>query len=173
VGSEVWLLEAPLGEGDEVLELPYASFYARKFWPGSLWRKFWPAISLENEKSLHRALLEAHEEDLFQSVRDVGDGGLAVSVAEACVGGDRCFGFEGDWSKTQKRRDLLLFGEGSGRAIVEISSAKRAHLMKLARDHSLNLSRLGSVTDGESFRLRPLCQGKVQELKESYFGCFR
>jgi len=167
-GNEVWLLETTI----ETPTLPYGSVYARKFWPTEMWRAEWPQVDLRMEKKLQLSLLEAHDLGLFESVRDVADGGLAVAIAEACVGGERLWGFEGDWSKTQKRRDLILFGEQPGRVIVEITPDHRAALMKLARSHELKLSRLGSVTDSEEFRLRPLCQGPVNELKQAWFGCY-
>ncbi|TVQ80379.1 MAG: phosphoribosylformylglycinamidine synthase subunit PurL [Bradymonadales bacterium] len=167
-GNDVWLLEAKPPN----LEMPFGSLYARRFWPEHQWRGDWPEVDWQAEKSLVEALIKAHEDELFVSVRDVADGGLAVALAEACVSGEKPFGFDGDWSTSQKRRDLLLFGEFSGRVVVEIRPEQRASFLKLSREYQLHSWRLGKLTDTGVFRLRPLCQGPVEELKAAWESCF-
>lgn len=168
-GNEVWLLEA----FPSTQSLPFGSFYARKFWPEGWWRADWPECHLDLEEKFHSALREALEEEIFVSIRDLSDGGLAVALAEACIQAKETLGFDGDLSKTQKRRDLLLFAETSGRVIVEIEPEKRSALLKMSREAGFGAHRLGQLTEEENFRLRPLCLGKVSELKEAYYACFR
>lgn len=162
--NEVWLLEA---QGDRH-ELPVGSCYAREYWPeDSSYMNSLPFMNLASEKRLCEALLEAHRQELFVSCRDVSDGGVACSLAEACFS-ENHFGFVGDWSKAQARRDKLLFGEGSGKVIVEIHPSRRAELMKLALAWKLEYRRLGSVTDDEEFSILPLLKGPAAELEASW-----
>src|SRR5205814_8389681 len=46
-----------------------------------------PWIDLEAEKRLHRVCFAAAEERLLRSLHDVGEGGLAVALAEFCLAG--------------------------------------------------------------------------------------
>ena len=162
-GNEVWLLSV---SGDQQ-KLPHGSLYSRCFWPDEMKMKDIPYLNLDQEKNLQEALLTAHDQELFISVRDVGDGGLAVSLAEACFENE-ALSFEGDFSKFQKRRDQLLFGEGGGRVICEIDGKNRAQIMKLARDFGLETKKIGEVVESENFAIRPLLRGPLAELKKSW-----
>jgi phosphoribosylformylglycinamidine (FGAM) synthase-like enzyme len=168
-GSEVWSLE--VSGNAEVL--PVNSVYSRLAWKDEFHDGRLPFLDLHAEKRLQNALLAGSERELFLSCRDISQGGLAVSLAKACLGGAKIFGFEGDLSKTQSRRDQLLFGEHQGRVIVEIPSSKRSELMKLGLEFQLQVKRLGTVTQDESFRIGPLLTGNVMELLESWTGVFK
>lgn len=164
-GNEVWLLEVP----GSTQALPFGSAYAREFWrEQESVKNFVPFLDLQAEKHLKEVLIQAHEKNLFVSCRDVGDGGLAVSLAEACFNQNECFGFEGDWSKYQNRRDYLLFGEHGGRVVVEIKPANRAELIKHAMKWKIEAKRIGSITKEKSFRLRPLLSGNIQDLYQAW-----
>lgn len=167
-GSEVWMLEAPSAsiKSGPTAGFPVGSLYERLFWPES--KPYLPAVDLNAERILGDALIEAHEQDLFLSLRDTGDGGLAPALVEACLSSSKALSFEGDWSKSQERRDYLLFSESGGRVIVEIDGSKRAQLMKLAMKFRIDAKRIGSVISGDKFRIRPLMTGSLQELKEMW-----
>lgn len=166
-GSEVWMVEVP-GNRES---FPWASTYARAIYP-ELKAAELPFLNLEGEKRLQTALLHASNKDLILSCRDVSEGGLAVSLAKACFG-EKLWGFEGDLSKTQSRRDELLFGEGAGRVIVEILPQRRAELMKLGLDFNLQVRKLGMVTTTGTFRIRPTLSGQVESLYKAWSGVFR
>jgi phosphoribosylformylglycinamidine synthase len=77
-----------------------------------------PWIDLEAEKRLHRLVLEATHERLLRSAHDVGEGGLAVALAECCFGGAANAGrIEGGM-----RRDALLFERVVAHAAVAAPS---------------------------------------------------
>jgi phosphoribosylformylglycinamidine synthase len=164
-GNEVWLIEAP----GNPQALPHGSTYARLFWPEEAGQLPW--IDLQAERQLQKALLGAHERRLFQSLRDVSDGGLAVALAEACFASN-IFGFEADLSKWTGRRDFLLFHEGGGRVVVEVEASRRAELMKWAMEFKLDCKRLGQVLSEPVFRIRPLCTGPIAELYSAWRGVF-
>lgn len=168
VGSEVWMIEVP---GNKQ-ELPVASLYARLFWSMAESQQGFPFLDLEGEKRLQEALIRGADHSLFLSTKDVGEGGLAVSLAKACFQKD-IKGFEGDFSKTQSRRDLLLFGEAQGRVIVEIQPSKRSELMKLGLDLNLTVKRLGSVVAAPIFRINPLLNGSIEDLRKVWRSVFQ
>lgn len=162
-GSEVWLLEVP-GNHDPY---PNSSLYAREFWPESHRYLAPPFLDLQGEKRLQEALLAAIQKKVFLSAREVGRGGLAVSLAKACFSEER-LGFDGDLSKTQARRDQLLFGEMQGRVLVEISPQRRAEVMKLGVEFQLNVKKLGQVCEAPLFRLRPTLTGSTSDLYRAW-----
>ncbi|MBN8555558.1 MAG: phosphoribosylformylglycinamidine synthase subunit PurL [Deltaproteobacteria bacterium] len=168
-GSEVWALEVS-GNSEN---LPVNSLYSRLFWKEEERDGRWPFLDLKSEKRLQNALLAGNDRNLFLSARDISQGGLAVSLAKACVGGEKNFGFEGDLSKTQSRRDQVLFGEHQGRPLVEIDPAKRSELMKLGLEFQIQLKRIGSVTSDETFRIGPLLSGDTIQLLQAWSGTFK
>ncbi|MDB5038526.1 MAG: purL [Bacteriovoracaceae bacterium] len=166
-GSEIWLLEIP---GNREL-FPEASLYAREFFP-ELKPSVCPFLDLEGEQRLQNALLKANDLNLMLSCRDVSTGGLAVSLAKACFSEKR-FGFEGDLSKTQSRRDQLLFGEAQGRVILEINPNRRSELMKLGAEFNLQIRKLGNVTQDPTFRIRPTLSGSIETLFQAWSSVFK
>jgi phosphoribosylformylglycinamidine synthase II len=165
--SEVWLLEVP---GNREI-FPWNSLYARTQFSESKSFEL-PFLDLRGEKRLQGALLRAHEVGLSLSARDVSEGGLAVTLVKGCFG-ERLFGFDGDLSKTQSRRDSMLFGEGQGRAIIEITPSRRSEVMKLAADFQLQVRKLGTVNVTGIFRLRPTLSGTTEALYRAWNGIFK
>lgn len=163
-GNEVWLLEA--SKNPELF--PHSSVYSREILKMQNTQP--PFLDLEAEKDLQSALLEAHDLELFESIRDVTDGGLAVALAEACF--QNQLGFEGDWSKSQQRRDFQLFDEAGGRVLVELDSSKKAALIKLSMKWKIEAKRIGSVMSDDVFRIRPLLNVRMSELKSAWNSGF-
>jgi phosphoribosylformylglycinamidine synthase subunit PurL len=92
-----------------------------------------PQPDLENERRLHEFLAAAAARRLLQSVHDVADGGLAVTLAESAMAGRL-----GVAARCQDP-----FGEGDGRVVVSVREADLAELRELAGD--LPLEQIGSV----------------------------
>lgn len=166
-GNEVWLIES----FQSSQSLPLGSLYAELRWSQEL-QEYLPELNLEAEKKLGEAVKAGLGAQIFESIRDVSDGGVACALAESCFGPEQHLGFEGDWSKSQDRRDKLLFSESGGRAIVEIKPENRAALMKLSMKYQTQIKRLGSLTEKNEFRIRPLMSGSLEELYQSWSGSF-
>lgn len=79
-----------------------------------------PMINLRLEVNVQKACRSGIESGLIESAHDVSDGGLAVTLTEAAVMGDRGVKVEvpitGRW-------DAALFGEAQSRIIVTVSSS--------------------------------------------------
>ncbi|HZS59920.1 MAG TPA: phosphoribosylformylglycinamidine synthase subunit PurL [Gemmatimonadaceae bacterium] len=94
-----------------------------------------PKCDLEAERRLIDALLDAIGRGVVRSAHDVSDGGLAVAIAECCVGNiERLFGAEIDLSAwASLPRMALLFGEGQGRIVVSTPDPAAVLLTAIAR----------------------------------------
>jgi phosphoribosylformylglycinamidine synthase len=111
-----------------------------------------PPIDLAVEHHLQRFLVEAAEDELLSSAHDLSDGGLAVAVAECCIGGPWdiiTMGAEIDLG--QHAEDVSdegwLFGEDGARALISCPPAHVAGLQRSAHAHGLACHYLGLVYD--------------------------
>ncbi len=102
--------------------------------------KMWglpPALDMDYEKRVHAAIREVIAQGLAESSHDVGDGGLAVVLAECCAEG---IGASISLD-TSLRPEFALFHEGPSRILVSTSQPEAVE--KIARDNKIECLRLG------------------------------
>jgi phosphoribosylformylglycinamidine synthase II len=104
-----------------------------------------PRVSLQGEKALTDALLDAIRAGTIRSAHDCADGGLAVALAE-CVMMDRLHQTGADvdlsaWQTLPLR--ALLFGEAQGRVVV--STPDEAAVLAIAARHGVPARAIGTV----------------------------
>ena len=106
------------------------------------------------------------ERGAIVACHDISDGGLAVALAEMCIGGD--IGAEVDLSRMEKlRSDVRLFSESNSRWLVELRKGKEKQLPK---DRKTKVVKLGSV-GGESLKItsnKTLVDTRVTKLADSF-----
>jgi phosphoribosylformylglycinamidine synthase len=105
-----------------------------------------PAVDLDHEKRLVDALLSAIAAGVVHSAHDTSEGGLAVALAECCMG-DReiMLGATVDVSEALVSSDrALLWGEAQGRVLV--STADVEGVLAQAKAHGIAARVIGSVT---------------------------
>jgi len=105
-----------------------------------------PALDLDYEKRVQAAIREVVQAGLAESSHDVGEGGLAVALAECSMDG---IGVEVQISGTL-RTEFALFHEGPSRVIV--STAQPDAVEEIARKHGVAAPRIG-VTIKERMRI--------------------
>ncbi|HXY31851.1 MAG TPA: phosphoribosylformylglycinamidine synthase subunit PurL [Gemmatimonadaceae bacterium] len=107
-----------------------------------------PACDLERERHTIDALLEAITEGLVSNAHDCSDGGLAVALAECCVGNRlHQLGAEVDlsaWSSLPLR--ALLYGEAQSRIIIGTKAPER--VVAIAKRQGVSVRAIGSVRAG-------------------------
>jgi len=102
-----------------------------------------PALDLAAEKALQQMVVAAIREGLVASAHDLSEGGLAVALAECCIGGDT--GCSVALSSGGLRTDALLFGESQGRVIVSTRPEKQEPLLALAAEFGVPARLVGTV----------------------------
>jgi phosphoribosylformylglycinamidine synthase II len=115
-----------------------------------------PWIDLGAETRLHRVCLAGAHERLFRSLHDVGEGGLAVALAECSFHGPG-LGARVDLEEGI-RTDALLFGESQSRMLASVRRRNLSRLRDLARRDDVPFTVLGEV------RGRSLVIGDVVDL---------
>jgi phosphoribosylformylglycinamidine (FGAM) synthase-like enzyme len=108
-----------------------------------------PPVDLAAERNLQRLLVAAAERGLLRSAHDCADGGLAVALAEACIGGPYATVSLGARialaGGTSPGPEALLYGEDMGRAVVSCARDRMATLLELAEQHGVPATSAGMV----------------------------
>ena len=105
-----------------------------------------PALDLGREKRLHDVLIEAAASGVLKSAHDCSDGGIAIALAECCIGdGHNSIGAEISITADGLRPDFLLFGEDQSRAVVSAGAEHGHRILEIARNHGLECAVIGRV----------------------------
>ncbi|MGB0088015.1 MAG: AIR synthase-related protein, partial [Planifilum fulgidum] len=115
-------------------------------------------------------VLEAIRRGWVSSAHDLSEGGLAVALAESCIGGGR--GAEID-VRTDLSAIAFLFSESQSRVLLSASPDAAEELEHFLRERGVPFERIGRVTEG---RLRVRLNGRevidagVGELSDVWEG---
>jgi phosphoribosylformylglycinamidine synthase subunit PurL len=125
-----------------------------------------PALDLGRERALHRVLAEAAARTVLASAHDCGDGGLAVALAEAAIGGGNGFAVT---LTTDLPAHVALFSESAARAVVSADPADEDELVRLASEHGVPIVRIGE-TGGPRALVEGLVDVPVRDLAAAWEG---
>lgn len=128
-----------------------------------------PRVDFTRERALHDTLRELIRSGLVESAHDCSEGGLAVTLAESAIGGDRQTGAEIDFGTTGLAPEVLLFNESQARVVITTRDA--AAVLKLAADRGIPARALGTVTSGDTLSITAdgtTHQWKVAELHRTW-----
>jgi phosphoribosylformylglycinamidine synthase len=125
-----------------------------------------PDLDLDLERRVQAAVLEAAAAGLLASAHDCAEGGLAVALAECCLGGGlgaRCSLEEvGAGRGLGSEGVAILFGEGQSRFLVSHSTEVAVQFRALMDRHRVPLRRLG-VVGGGRVRIEPVLDVSLGE----------
>ncbi len=115
-----------------------------------------PPVDLSAESALHRLLAAGAAARLLRSAHDLSDGGLAVALAECCIGGPWAtitFGADIDLKQHEDETsdEGWLFGEDAGRVLLSCRPEDVLAVQHLAHEHGVPCHLLGLVggVDGD------------------------
>jgi len=126
-----------------------------------------PSIDLDLEVRVQRAALAAIGEGLATACHDCSEGGLAVALAEMCIGGG--LGLDASGVKTGGRVDAALFGEGQSRMVMAVAAEAGERLAEVAAAHDVPIAHIGRVA-GKRLVLGRYIDLSVAELAAAYGG---
>ena len=150
VDDQIWMVGLPLeinNSPDRRISLGASSFleYIHGLKTGRP-----PEIDLDLEAKVHSFIRKIIKKRIINSAHDIGDGGLAVSIAECCISSG--FGANIILPSSLSRLDRLLFAEGGARVLISCSDHQLIQLnnqyKKLSKNDSnvFSMSYLGTVT---------------------------
>ncbi len=128
-----------------------------------------PWIDLKMERAVQECCLAAIRRGLLRSAHDISDGGLAVALAECCIGGpDKPMGVRIE-THEMIRGDALLFSESQSRIVVSLEESNLGELREVATEFKVPLQVIGNV-GGNRFIMQPLIRLPVEDLLAAWTG---
>jgi len=124
-----------------------------------------PKIDYEKELKLWDFVIKANEKGLLKAAKDVGVGGIAISLAKMAAVGDK--GFLGNFCFEDSRE---IFSETFSRALVEIEPKNMYAIEEQANEIGLSAIQLGTI-GGSKFTLCDI-EMDMERLKDIYFNTF-
>jgi phosphoribosylformylglycinamidine synthase len=152
-GDAVLLVGAPRGEGlagSVYASLRYGIVAGR------------PDVDVNDAWRLQAFLIESSHRGMLKSAHDVGPGGVAVALAEACIAG----GIGVALGALVDGRTAAFFSEGQSRVLVSSAPEVETEIEKLARMHRLTVERLGVVA-GDRMRAGSM-NISIHDLRDAY-----
>jgi phosphoribosylformylglycinamidine synthase len=136
-----------------------------------------PPVDLDAELRLQQFLVAAAERRLLRSAHDCSDGGLAVALAEAVVGGPYVPGSLGaHLDLTGYAPDVpeegVLYGEDGARAVVSCRAVSSRYLIALANEYGVPVFHAGRVQSVGTLELQlgpQLFSWSTDALRKIYF----
>ncbi len=132
-----------------------------------------PSLDLNYEKKLHNTVLEMIKTGLVKSAHDCTEGGLAVALAECCIGNrEKMIGARIEYMVDGIRTDALLFGESASRIIVSVPAGNSAKITGIAGQYGIACGLIGT-TGGDSLVINNYIAQPLAVLAEVYFESLR
>ena len=127
-----------------------------------------PKINLEYEVNLQNVCQELARHGLVNSMHDISDGGLGITLIE-CLNGEKDLGCKIDSDRLPKLRpDFLLFGESQSRVIISCKPDKLSQILAVAKQYGVDASQIGIVTDNKIFEVGQIININLDEALKAY-----
>jgi phosphoribosylformylglycinamidine (FGAM) synthase-like enzyme len=130
-------------------------------------RGFPPHLNLDAELSLHLLCLELIEKKLILSAHDCSEGGLAVALAESCIGSPSPKGAEIQIKESGLRPDALLFGESQSRIVISARGEQVTEIENAAKKRNVPFEKIG-VVKSDRLVIGSWIALSLEELSESW-----
>ncbi|MEM4634244.1 MAG: AIR synthase-related protein, partial [Candidatus Anstonellaceae archaeon] len=134
-----------LGETKD--ELGGSEYYAMKGLIGSKA----PKVDFKRNFSLYKSVERAISKELLASCHDCSEGGLAVALAECCIGGNLGADISLDCAIGKMLPAHFLFSESPGRFVVSVKRRKEKQFLRLMQ--RMPCFKLGTVSKFEQLRV--------------------
>ncbi len=131
-----------------------------------------PRLDLNRETALQKTILEQAGMGLLASCHDLSEGGLAVALAESCMGGQigalidhvdliRDFG--------ALRKDSIYFGESQSRVLISVNPKDKEAVIQAAHRNGVQIAQIGK-TGGKELCVDDKISLTIDEMKKIYEG---
>jgi phosphoribosylformylglycinamidine synthase II len=140
---------------------------------GSVWG-FPPALELEREAALQRALVELIGAGLVDSAHDCSEGGIAVTLAESAFG--KGIGLRVNLPSMGLPPEFVLFGEDASRVVISCDRSRLSGIQQVAAKYRLSADEIGeTVSNQVEIQLdgRVVVSASVSELRGSFEGALQ
>jgi phosphoribosylformylglycinamidine synthase len=146
-----------------------SSEYAKEIL-GSIWG-FPPALEVDREATLQKALVHLSKAGLAESIHDCTDGGLAVALVES--GFAKGFGISVDLVSNGLSPEFVLFGEDASRVVISCDRENFGRIQQVAVKYGITAELIGETApERVEIKLdgRVVVSAAISELREVYEG---
>lgn len=127
-----------------------------------------PEITLEYEARLHDVCQELATKNIVNSMHDISDGGLAVTLIE-CLNSVKEFGCQIKLNEANHiRKDFLYFGESQSRVVISCNESKLAQILSIANQNKIDAIQIGKVTCDKRLKIDSIIDIDVVEAINNY-----
>jgi phosphoribosylformylglycinamidine synthase subunit PurL len=155
--------------GDAVdAEVEFGSSEYAKEILGLVWG-FPPALELEREAALQKAIIEMIQAGLAESAHDCSEGGIAVTLAES--GFAKGIGISVNLTSQGLPVEFALFGEDAGRIVISCDRSHLPAIQQIAVKYKLSSETIGeTIPEKVEIKLdgRVVVSAAVSELREGF-----
>jgi phosphoribosylformylglycinamidine synthase len=123
------------------------------------------------EKLVQDVCLALIRNGWIRSAHDISDGGLAVALAECCIGDEKRWLGAEVVLPGKGRMDVALFGESAARILVSVPPGQLSAVMKFARMKGCPAKKIG-VVGGRQLIIRDVLELEVSKLAEEWWTSF-
>jgi phosphoribosylformylglycinamidine synthase len=141
----------------------YAKSVLKQLWG------FPPALELEGEAALQKAIVQLIAARLIDSAHDCSDGGLAVALARCAF--PKQAGCSVELSSQGVAPEFVLFGEDASRIVISCDPTDVTRIKEVADEHGIFADLLGlTVSDNLEIKVdgRTLVRASIVELRDVY-----
>ena len=118
-----------------------SSEYAKEIL-GTVWG-YPPALDLEREAALQKAMVEISQEGLVDSMHDCSGGGLAVALTKPGLA--KGFGINVDLASNGLPPEFVLFGEDASRVVISCDPDQVSRIKLVAEKYGLLTETIGQT----------------------------
>ncbi len=146
-----------------------SSEYAKEIL-GTMWG-FPPALELEKEAGLQKAVIEMIQKGLVESAHDCSEGGIAVALAESAM--VQAIGITVDMATQGLPPEFVLFGEDASRIVISCDPSHLLGIQQIAVKYGVSSEKIGE-TIPEKFEVRldgkEVVSASTVELRKDFEG---
>ena len=128
-----------------------------------------PDIDLKFEVRLQDSVRDIIKAGLVKSAHDISDGGLAIALAECCIGDpEKSKGATIRLPQNGVRRDRLIYGEDQSRIIITASRSNVEKIVTAMDKKHISCKEIGTV-GGTIFEIVGIMRMSLEEMKQRYY----
>lgn len=149
------------------IKAEFGGSLAQKILEGHIYGQI-PSIDLTQEFALWNLMLEASDECMLSAAKDIGEGGLAITLAKMALGNGECQPI--GCNVHTHLPSQLLFAPSQSCIIVEVAGEHLNALKQKAKQHKIAFTEIGCV-GGDIFCVDEI-NISLEEMKKLYFESF-
>lgn len=112
-----------------------------------------PKLDYDKELAVQGAVRSLIRSGLVKSAHDCAEGGLAVTLAESCMSGDKMLGASVEIPAASSRADIPLFNESQSRIVISVDAGKAAEVLDSLKKNGVPASQIGTVVAAEKLEI--------------------